>query len=113
MKTTVVNIKKEELKKRGISNLEEWNAKNNTLYIGRHNVYVKGAIASKWQNPFSVKKYGRDKCLEMYEEYIKSKPEFYNSLEELEGKELGCWCKPESCHGDILIRLLEEKKNKN
>ena len=23
--------------------------------------------------------------------------------------ELGCWCKPEACHGDILIKLYKEK----
>jgi hypothetical protein len=112
MQTTVVNIKKEELKKRGIADLEEWKTRNNTLYIGRNMVYVKGATESKWKNPFSAQKYGRDKCLELYEKHIKSKLELYDSLEELEGKELGCWCKPESCHGDILVRLLEEKRNK-
>jgi hypothetical protein len=24
------------------------------------------------------------------------------------GKNLGCWCKPEKCHGDILIKIIEE-----
>jgi hypothetical protein len=32
-------------------------------------------------------------------------------LKELEGKALGCWCKPKSCHGDVLIKLIEEKSN--
>ena len=26
-----------------------------------------------------------------------------DSLLELKGKTLGCWCKPEDCHGDILV----------
>ncbi len=72
--------------------------------------YIEGANQSKWANIFPVKKYGRDKCLELYEEYIRNNKELYSSLEELEGKELGCWCKPEGCHGDILIKLLNEKK---
>ena len=29
-------------------------------------------------------------------------------LPELKGKSLGCWCKPEACHGDVLVRLLAE-----
>ena len=29
---------------------------------------------------------------------------------ELEGKELGCWCKPSPCHGDILIKLFKERQ---
>ena len=28
-----------------------------------------------------------------------------NDLDELKGKTLGCWCKPNNCHGDILIEL--------
>ena len=30
--------------------------------------YVKGARGSKWQNPFTVKRYGLEKCLQLYEE---------------------------------------------
>jgi len=108
--TTVVNIKKAELNKRNIGNFTEWNNKTNTLYIGRNmNFYVEGTYKSKWANPFSVTKYGRDKCLEMYEDYIRNTDELYNNLNELKNKELGCWCKPEKCHGDILIKLLNEK----
>ena len=32
---------------------------------------------------------------------------------ELEGKELGCWCKPSPCHGDILIKLFKERQSTN
>lgn len=97
MTTTVCNIRKKELNKNGYKDLEDWKKKSNHLYIGRNlNFYVKGAIGSKWKNPFSVKKYGRDK-------------ELYNCLEELVGKVLGCWCYPEPCHGDILIKLLDDK----
>jgi hypothetical protein len=28
-----------------------------------------------------------------------------NDLVELKGKTLGCWCKPKTCHGDILVKL--------
>lgn len=24
----------------------------------------------------------------------------------LKGKTLGCWCKPEACHGDVLVELV-------
>ena len=33
------------------------------------------------------------------------------ALPELQGKTLGCWCKPKACHGDVLVRLIEEKYN--
>jgi hypothetical protein len=29
-------------------------------------------------------------------------------LKKLKNKVLGCWCYPEKCHGDILIKILEE-----
>lgn len=30
------------------------------------------------------------------------------SLKSLRGKILGCWCKPQQCHGDTLVKLIEE-----
>ena len=112
MSTIVVNVKKAELNKRGIKTFEDWKSKPNTVYIGRNmSLYIKEAIGSKWGNPFNVKKYGREQCLVEYEKYIRQKPELFNNLEELRGKELGCWCAPEGCHGDVLIKLLNENKN--
>ena len=72
-------------------------------------LYVPGTTKSKWMNPFSIKKYGSAKIVcEKYEEYIRSNPELFNSISELKGKTLGCWCHPEMCHGDILIKLINE-----
>ena len=37
-------------------------------YIGRDmSFYIAGTTASKWHNPFHIKKYGLNTCLEMYE----------------------------------------------
>lgn len=39
---------------------------------------------------------------------IKSDSEFVRRLQELKGKRLGCFCKPNnSCHGDIIVEYLE------
>jgi hypothetical protein len=76
--------------------------------------FIPDAVGSKWGNPFNVNKYGRDKCVELYENHIRLTPELWNGLDELANyRELGCWCKPESCHGDILLKLLHEKLEKN
>jgi len=105
----VVNVKKACLVKRGIANFQEWAAREDAVYIGRNmSFYVPGAIGSKWQNPFPVKKYGRDECLALYETFIREHPTLYNELGELKGKELGCWCCPEPCHGHVLMRLLKD-----
>ena len=104
---SVVSIKKEALKKRGYRDLEHWLETENNIYIGRNMLfYVKGAKKSKWANPYSVKKYGREECLKKYKEYILSNDNLMSQLGELEGKILGCWCHPAACHGDILIELL-------
>lgn len=105
--TTVVNVKKAELKKRGFRDFKDWNSRENTVYIGRDmSYYVSGARGSKWGNPFSLKKYSLEKSLELYEDHVINTPSLINSLDELQGKELGCWCKPSGCHGDVLIKLL-------
>lgn len=113
----VINIRKKELNKLGYRDFEEWATSNvNHLYIGRNmNYYVRGTYKSKWHNPFSVKKYGLQKSLELFEEYISKNIDLMNNLHELDGKILGCWCKPEQCHGDILIKLWRKfaELNKN
>lgn len=112
--TTCVNIKKKYLNERGINNFMEWKNRPNSVYIGRNmSFYVEGATASIWHNPFSIKKYSREESLQLYENYIKNNPELLSKLSELRGKELGCWCKPLACHGDILIKLLNENNKRN
>jgi hypothetical protein len=104
-----VCIRVANLRKLGYDSLEEWLQDPSHIYIGRNmTAYVKGAKKSKWANPFPVKQYSREECLQMYEKYIRNS-DLYNQLEELRGKKLGCWCKPEPCHGDVLIKLSSEK----
>jgi len=78
------------------------------VYIGR---------PSKWGNPFSHKggtiaKFrvsSREESIRSYKEWILTQQYLLNDLHELKGKVLGCWCKPQACHGDILIELIEEE----
>ena len=97
-------------------NYSEW------LYADDRHIYIGRAInrphlyclKSKWYNPFTMRQCKtRQEICEKYEEYIR-KSELYDQLEELDGKILGCWCVGEhnECHGLILIKLLNEKKNK-
>lgn len=109
-KTLVVSVKVAELRKRGYASFEHWSATTNHIYIARDmSYYVPGAKKSKWANPFKV---GKDGTLEevcrKYREYVLRTPELFNSLHELRGKVLGCWCKPNFCHGDVLVALLDE-----
>ena len=81
------------------------------VYIGR---------PSKWGNPFTHKsgttaeyvKPTRRESIEAYRGYILTGEgqHLLEDLHELEGKVLGCWCKPKSCHGDILIEIIKQRR---
>jgi hypothetical protein len=75
------------------------------VYIGRYNAYY-GFAQSKWANHYQIGRDGtREEVILKYEVYMP--PELKAYLYELEGKILGCWCKPLACHGDVLVRLVE------
>lgn len=95
MKTRIVNIKR-HLKT------------SDDVYIGR---------GSKWGNPYThldshtlakFKVATREESIIAYESYLRNSP-LMNDLHELKGKTLVCFCEPLSCHGDILIKLINEK----
>ena len=110
-----VGLKRWSLRSCGYKSFKDWNSDPNHVYIGRDMThYVAGAVGSKWRNPFIPKKASKNalnKCLKRYEDHIRGDPDLFNAVMELEGKELGCWCKPSRCHGDILIKLFKEKQN--
>ena len=112
--TTVVNVKVKHIRPE-YNNLKEWMENPNHEYIGRRGVVFIDKErfpkkASQWANPFTVKKEGRDKCLEMYEYWVREKieREGKDEIKKLKNKVLGCWCCPEKCHGDILVKIINE-----
>jgi hypothetical protein len=76
------------------------------VYIGR---------PSKWGNCFShmrgtlacFKASSREEAIAKYREWITQQPDLMAALPNLAGKTLVCWCKPASCHGDVLADLVE------
>lgn len=77
------------------------NTEKYDVYIGR---------PSKWGNPFKIGPDGsRKQVIEKYRKYILNNDDLLKCLHELEGKTLGCWCKPKACHGDILVELINRK----
>lgn len=110
--TSVANVKTVYLRPQGFWDLLEWLRDDSHVYIGRYVYNVEGADKSFWHNPYKAKKYGREKCLELYKEYVLNNPSMMKRIEELRGKTLGCWCHPEKCHGDVLIEILDELDQK-
>ena len=96
----------------GVINLKDRTRPDSSayVYIGRGLLAGKERfVRSKWANPYSVKRYGQAEALKRYERDVRDGP-LWDELPELEGKTLACWCKPEACHGDVLLRLVEERK---
>lgn len=54
--------------------------------------------------------------LEKYQKYIlerlNTEPGLFDLLMSYRGKNLGCWCKPEPCHGDILVAIIAANLDK-
>lgn len=75
------------------------------VYIGR--AFGPFKQNSKWANPFIIGKDGnRAEVIVKYEAWLKAQPELLASVQELKDKTLICWCTPEKCHGDILLKLI-------
>lgn len=93
--TRVINIK----------NKTEYQAEKSTPsyeYIGR---------GSYWGNPYSMYEDGddREEVIRKYKydfDYEKFPNKEKIEVYKLAGKRLGCFCKPQSCHGDVLADFL-------
>jgi Domain of unknown function (DUF4326) len=82
------------------------------VYIGRRQWCGKELFeASPWANYYSAKRYGRAGAIARYKAKIRNRTDLMACLPELEGKVLACWCKPAPCHGDVLLRLIEERRH--
>jgi hypothetical protein len=61
-----------------------------------------------WGNPYRIGPDGdRETVIAKYSVWIRSQPALMAALPGLCGKVLGCWCKPQPCHGDVLAALAD------
>jgi hypothetical protein len=117
MSEVVVNVKVAYIRPT-YNNLKEWvDDSSKNVYIGRKGiVFVDGERFPKqeslWANPYKISKTtSREDVLRNYEKYIREKikkEHLIPELAKLKNKNLGCWCKPEACHGDVLLKLIDE-----
>lgn len=84
------------------------------IYIGRENKWL-NLEQSKWHNPFVMKNESqREDVVNKYREYILDNPKLLESLHELDGQILGCYCYSshtktgKKCHGSVLIELFQD-----
>lgn len=119
LNTKIVNVRVQHIRPR-YANLMEWMNDDNNVYIGRKGiVFINGERFPKdnsiWANPFKISENEtRESIINKYEKYIREKiikENLHDDLKKLKGKNLGCWCKPLACHGDVLIKIIKEYKN--
>lgn len=72
------------------------------VYIGRGSIFG---------NPFEIGRDGtREQVIERYKEwfaFLTRDEAFVDALLRLEGKRLGCFCKPLPCHGEVIVEWLK------
>jgi hypothetical protein len=99
------------------------------VYIGRGNC-PKTGVPSKYYNPFTHIAHkptlaeftvsSREEALASFKEYLFKNEALMDSVMELDGKVLGCWCIedassppiPYICHGQIILEVIEQIKAK-
>lgn len=93
----------------------------------RFNVYI--GRPSPWGNPFShlwkptlaeFHVATRQDAVDAYRDWLMGtrftdvlqdqRQWILDHIMELDGMVLGCWCAPQSCHGDVLLEILELRK---
>lgn len=69
-----------------------------TVYVGR---------PSRFGNSFVIGRHGdRATVVARFETWLLANPELLAAARaELRGKDLVCWCAPEACHADVLLRI--------
>lgn len=97
MTTTVVNLARREAY---------------DVYIGRAGKGYDGYFGNPfrpcdgWSEP-------REACIDKYRAWfakrLNSDPEFRRRVLELSGKRLGCFCKPQACHGDVIAAWIDSQ----
>ena len=111
---TVINVSVKHIRP-AYANLADWCSDPRHVYIGRAGVvFIEGQRYPKqpspFANPFKIGRDGsREEVLEKYEALMRQRlAATPYLLRGLEGKTLGCWCKPAACHGEVLIKLMLE-----
>jgi hypothetical protein len=113
-----------------VLNFKRDGAPDGAVYIGRKNGRY-GLPDSKWHNPFVIGTHGnRQEVIGHFKSWLYATPQeraeiiakfklsvsartgvgrpLINDIHELLGRDLVCWCAPEPCHGDLLLRLANE-----
>jgi hypothetical protein len=75
-------------------------------HIPRNAVYIGRGRGSKLGNPFVIGRDGsRAEVIESFNHWIVRQRHLREAISELRGRDVVCFCAPQPCHGDVLLRL--------
>jgi hypothetical protein len=90
------------------------------VYVGGfwRDAQAKGVFHFPWANPYwstfrgATNDHTPDEAIRLYEKHIRDRPDLWHRLDELRGKRLACWCKPNepACHSVVLCKLVAERE---
>lgn len=124
----LVNVKVQYIRPK-FNNLRDWCNDENNIYIGRKGVvFITNNDGSKTRyplnnsilhNPFKITNSSdRNTVCDLYYNYINDKLDneqdngpFHTTIKNLANKNIGCWCFPNRCHGNELIKIYNERIN--
>ena len=79
-------------------------APKDAVYIGRGSPYGNPFTHREGKTKAAYKVATREESIVKFKEYLDSNPALTAQVKrELKGKDLVCFCKPQSCHGDYLL----------
>ena len=86
------------------------------IYVGRTTREFRGSILG---NPFRIGRNGesREEVIKKYEKWLEKEIEkkglvyqelvkLVNLYRENPNLRLACWCKPQACHGDVIVKAI-------
>ena len=80
-----------------VPDIEQWLQDDKNVYVGR---------PSRWGNPHKFNQNNsRQEVVDLFREYALENKTIVESIGELRGKNLGCWCAPSLCHAEVLHQL--------
>jgi hypothetical protein len=106
--TTVVNFK--DVKAHWNTETQTWDDPD-YVYVGRANRHY-NIPQSEWHNPYRVEDATpTQSAIDQFRSHLfnllKDNPDAIERLVLLKGKKLVCWCRPDPCHGDVLLKAIE------
>lgn len=101
MTTTVINIRNNPTNRQYV-------------YIGRPSLFGNPFTHLPLKNTLAefqckTREEAIEKYLDWFIDALHTKKGFRKEVEALKGQTLGCFCKPESCHGDLIATWLDNE----